>query len=124
VLSEVNAERAKAHVRPLRPDPRLDSAAQQHAQDMLARGYFAHASPEGRTIRQRAEAAGYRWHAVGENIAEGQLSVDQVVQAWMTSPEHRRNILDRDFLHMGLGLALGETPQGFRVEWVQTFGHP
>jgi uncharacterized protein YkwD len=124
VLDKVNAERAKAHVRPLLLEPRLDAAAQHHAQDMLARGYFAHASPEGKTVRQRAEAAGYRWHAIGENIASGQLSVDEVVQAWMKSPEHRRNILDRDFIHMGLGLALGDTPKGFRVEWVQTFGHP
>ncbi len=86
VLEKVNAERAKAHVRPLLLDPRLDAAAQRHAEDMLARGYFAHASPEGKTVRQRAEAAGYRWHAVGENIALGQLSVDEVVQAWMKSP--------------------------------------
>jgi uncharacterized protein YkwD len=124
VLDRVNAERERARVRPLRLDPRLDSAAQHHAQDMLERGYFAHASPEGRTVRQRAETAGYRWHAVGENIAEGQLTIDEVVKAWMESPEHRRNILDRDFLHMGLGLALGETAKGFQVVWVQTFGHP
>jgi uncharacterized protein YkwD len=124
VLDQVNAERGKARVRPLLLEPRLTSAAQHHAQDMLARGYFAHASPEGKTVRERAQTAGYRWHAVGENIAEGQLSVDQVVRAWMESPEHRRNILDRDFIHMGLGLALGETPKGFRVVWVQTFGHP
>ncbi|MEA2695598.1 MAG: hypothetical protein QOJ16_4985 [Acidobacteriota bacterium] len=124
VLDQVNAERAKARARPLLLEPRLDAAAQHHAQDMLARGYFAHESPEGRTVRQRSQAAGYRWHAIGENIAEGQLSVDQVVQAWMASPEHRRNILDRDFIHMGLGLSLGETPKGFRVVWCQTFGHP
>jgi uncharacterized protein YkwD len=124
VLDLVNAERAKARARPLLLEPRLDAAAQHHARDMLLRGYFAHASPEGKTVRQRAEAAGYRWHAVGENIAEGQLSADQVVQAWMASPEHRRNILDRDFIHMGLGLALGEGPKGFRVAWCQTFGHP
>jgi len=124
VLEKVNAERAKARARPLLLEPRLDAAAQSHARDMLLRGYFAHASPEGKTVRQRAQAAGYRWHAVGENIAEGQLTVDQVVKAWMESPEHRRNILDRDFIHMGLGLAMGEGPKGFRVVWCQTFGHP
>jgi uncharacterized protein YkwD len=124
VLDQVNAERAKAQIRPLLLEPRLSSAAQHHARDMFTRGYFAHASPEGKTVRQRADAASYRWHAIGENIAEGQLSVEQVVKAWMESPEHRRNILDRDFIHMGLGLALGDTAKGFRVEWVQTFGHP
>jgi uncharacterized protein YkwD len=124
VLDAVNTERRKARARPLALDSRLDEAAERHAQDMLARGYFAHESPEGKTVRQRAKAAGYDWHAVGENIALGQLSVEQVMDAWMKSPEHRRNILDRDFVHMGLGLAIGEGPQGFRVVWVQTFGHP
>ena len=124
VLALVNAERAKARARPLLLEPRLDAAAERHAEDMLRRGYFAHESPEGKSVRQRAKEAGYTWHAVGENIAEGQLSAAQVVEAWMNSPEHRRNILDRDFVHMGLGLALGEGPKGFRVVWCQTFGHP
>src|SRR5262249_21176182 len=110
VLELVNAERARARARPLLLEPRLDAAAQKHARDMLLRGYFAHESPEGKTVRQRALAAGYTWHAVGENIALGQLSAAQVVEAWMNSPEHRRNILDRDFIHMGLGVALGEGP--------------
>jgi uncharacterized protein YkwD len=124
VLDLVNAERARARARPLLLEPRLDAAAAKHARDMLLRGYFAHESPEGKSVRQRAREAGYTWHAVGENIAEGQLSAAQVVQAWMESPEHRRNILDRDFIHMGLGLALGDGPKGFRVVWCQTFGHP
>lgn len=124
VLALINAERAKVRARPLTLEPRLAVAAQRHADDMLKRGYFAHESPEGKSVRQRAKEAGYTWHAVGENIAEGQLSAAQVVEAWMNSPEHRRNILDRDFVHMGLGLALGDGPKGFRVTWCQTFGHP
>jgi len=124
VLDRVNAERRSAGRRPLSADPRLDVAAERHAQDMLARGYFAHASPEGKTVRQRALAAGYKWHTIGENIAEGQLSVEEVMKSWMESPHHRENILSRDFTQMGLGVAMGEGPKGFRVEWVQTFGWP
>jgi uncharacterized protein YkwD len=124
VLDQVNVERVKAGVPPLRLDPRLSLAAQRHADDMLARDYFSHASPEGRTVIHRAATAWYSFHMVGENIAFGQLSAEQVVQAWMESPEHRRNILEHGFLHMGLGVALGETPKGFQVKWVQTFGHP
>jgi len=127
VLDRVNAERRAARGRPIPPltaDPRLDQAATRHAQDMLARGYFAHASPEGKTVRQRAEAALYKWRAIGENIAEGQLSVEEVMKSWMESPHHRENILSRDFTQMGLGLAMGEGPKGFRVVWVQTFGRP
>jgi uncharacterized protein YkwD len=124
VLDLVNAERSKAGVPPLRLESRLSTAAQNHAEDMLAREYFAHASPEGRTVIHRAATAWYQFHMVGENIAHGQLSVEQVVKGWMESPEHRRNILDHAYIHMGLGLALGETSQGFEVEWVQTFGRP
>jgi uncharacterized protein YkwD len=124
VLDLVNAERSKAGVPPLRLESRLSTAAQNHAEDMLAREYFAHASPEGRTVLHRAATVWYELHRVGENIAHGQLSVEQVVKDWMESPEHRRNILDPGYIHMGLGLALGETSKGFEVEWVQTFGHP
>ena len=107
---------------PCAPNPELDQAAQRHAEDMLARHYFAHESPEGETVRERARAAGYDWRAIGENIAEGQLSVDEVMDTWMHSPPHRRNILDRDFKELGVGLALGKSGGGWQVEWVQTFG--
>ena len=89
---------------------------------MLARAYFAHESPEGKTVRERSRDAGYDWRAIGENIAEGQLSVAEVMDTWMHSPGHRRNILDRDFRELGVGLALGRSGDGWQVEWVQTFG--
>jgi uncharacterized protein YkwD len=122
MLAKVNAERKKAGAPPLRPNARLDQAAQRHAQDMLARHYFAHESPEGETVRERARASGYDWRAIGENIAEGQLAVDEVMDTWMHSPPHRRNILARDFKELGAGLALGRSGGGWQVEWVQVFG--
>ena len=122
ILAAVDAERKKAGVPPLRPNDRLDQAAQRHAQDMLARHYFAHESPEGETVRERARAAGYDWRAIGENIAEGQLSVDEVMSTWMHSPPHRKNILDPDYRELGVGLALGRSGNEWQVEWVQTFG--
>jgi uncharacterized protein YkwD len=122
MLARVNAERQKAGVPPLKPNPQLDAAAQRHAEDMLARAYFAHESPEGKTVRERARAAGYDWRAIGENIAEGQLSVDEVMSTWMHSPPHRKNILDPGYRELGAGLALGRSGNGWQVEWVQTFG--
>jgi uncharacterized protein YkwD len=122
VLAAVNAERKKAGAHPLKPNSRLDQAAQRHAQDMLARHYFAHESPEGKTVRERARAAGYDWWAIGENIAEGQLSVGEVMDTWMHSPGHRRNILDPNYRELGVGLALGRSGDGWQVEWVQVFG--
>jgi uncharacterized protein YkwD len=122
MLARVNAERKRAGVPPLKPNPRLDVAAQRHAGDMLARAYFAHQSPEGKTVRERATAASYDWRSIGENIAEGQLTVTEVMDTWMHSPGHRRNILDPGFRELGVGLALGKSGDGYQVEWAQTFG--
>ena len=122
MLARVDAERRKAGALPLKPDSRLDQAAQRHAEDMLARAYFAHASPEGKTVRERATAAGYAWRSIGENIAEGQLTIGEVMDTWMHSPGHRRNILDPGFRELGVGLAFGKGGGGYQVEWVQTFG--
>jgi len=125
MLVRVNAERKRAGVRPLTANPRLDLAAQRHAADMLARRYFAHESPEGKTVRERAWAAGYDWQEIGENLAEGQLSVAEVMDSWMHSPGHRRNLLDPGFRELGVGLASGRSgtgDSGFQVEWVQAFG--
>jgi uncharacterized protein YkwD len=126
LLTRVNDERRRAGRQPLTLDPRLDAAAQRHAEDMLQRSYFAHRDRAGHTVRERARAAGYEWEAIGENLALGQTSVKEVVESWMRSPGHRENILDRRYTQTGVGLALGRDPKTgeYRVLWVQTFGLP
>jgi uncharacterized protein YkwD len=122
----IDAERRRAGRQPLALDADLDVAAQRHADDMLARSYFAHRDPDGKTVRERARAAGFDWSAIGENIAEGQQSVKEVVESWMRSAGHRENILDRRYTRTGVGLALGRDPKTgeYRILWVQTFGLP
>ena len=123
MLAQVNELRRKAGVRELKMSPDLQQAAQAHAQDMLARGYFAHKSPSGTSVRERSREAGYAWTTIGENIAEGQMSVKEVVTTWMNSPGHRRNILDTNFRDLGIGLVIGKGRNGeYRVIWVQNFG--
>jgi uncharacterized protein YkwD len=123
MLAQVNELRRKAGAPPLELDPVLQKAAQAHAQDMLARGYFAHKSPSGTTVRERSRKAGYDWRTIGENIAEGQKSVDEVLTTWMGSPGHRKNILEPRFKDLGIGLVTGKTRDGeYRVIWVQNFG--
>jgi uncharacterized protein YkwD len=124
MLARVNAEREKEGVPPLVPDPRLDLAAQKHAEDMLARIYYSHESPEGTLPRQRVQATGFVGDAVGENIAAGHFSVDTVMNAWLHSSGHRRNILESRFSHFGVGLAVGGYEHRYQVIWVQSFGHP
>lgn len=125
MLVQVNAARKRAGLKPLRLDSVLAKAAQRHAEDMLKRGYFDHRSPAGTTVRERSTAAGYRWAAIGENIAFGQTSVDEVVETWLESPGHRKNILSPNFSELGVGLALGKGPDGrYQILWVQNFGAP
>ena len=125
MLASVNAARKQARLRPLTASALLDKAAQRHAEDMLARGYFAHKSPSGTTVRERARSAGYDWRSIGENIAYGQTSVGEVMETWLNSPGHRKNILTPDFTELGLGLAMGLGPDGkYQIYWVQNFGTP
>lgn len=124
MLAQVNAERDKQGLPPLVSDPRLDVAAQKHAEDMLARIYYSHESPEGTAPRQRVQAAGFVADAVGENIAAGHFSVDTVMNAWLHSSGHRRNILEPRFTHFGTGIAVGGFEHRYQVIWVQDFGRP
>jgi len=122
MLARVNEVRRKTGIALLRSNAQLDEAAQRHAEDMLARRYFAHQNPEGKTVRERSRAAGYDWRNIGENLAEGQFSVNEVMDTWMHSPGHRTNILDPAFRELGVGLALGRSGSTYRTVWVQVFG--
>lgn len=92
----------------LRRDPRLDTAARLHSEDMAARGFFSHVNPDGQGTGARATAQGYTI-GVGENIAKGQSSARSVMTAWMDSRGHCTNILSaaRDF---GAGTAVAGAP--------------
>jgi uncharacterized protein YkwD len=122
LLERINRERTQRHLAPLRADPRLDVAAQRHADDMLARSYYGHKSPEGKTALERSKSAGYVPQFVGENIAEGQDSYDRVVKDWMASAVHREHILSPVFSDIGSGVAVGANKSGNEILWVQVFG--
>ncbi len=69
ILALVNRQRTLHHLSPLRPDARLHRAAVLHCREMAAHRYLGHNSPDGRDFAQRAEAQGYRWQRIGENVA-------------------------------------------------------
>jgi uncharacterized protein YkwD len=101
---------------------RLRSAAMGHSQDMAANNYFSHTSLDGRTFDQRIREAGYTGSGpLGENIAAGQSSPQSVVNGWMGSPGHCRNIMDPAFRAIGVGYAY-ETDSTYRHYWTLTFG--
>jgi uncharacterized protein YkwD len=124
MLARVNAERAQAGRPPLQLDPRLNEAAQKHAEDMLLHSYYDHVSPEQTTPIQRVRKAGYVPHIVAENIARGPFTVEEVMDDWMLSREHRSNVLHPAFRDLGVGVAVGRNSVGYTVLWVQDFGAP
>ena len=119
VTQLANAHRARAGCPALRVDSRLVTAARRHSQDMARRRYFSHTSPGGTTPWQRIAATGYPRAAMAENIAAGQPTAAAVVDAWMRSAGHRRNILNCGMRAVGVGLATGGP---YRYYWTQDFG--
>jgi uncharacterized protein YkwD len=118
VVDLTNAERTAARCDELTVDERLRTAARGHSEDMAANDYFDHDSLDGRSPTDRARAAGYPG-GVGENIAAGYRTPEEVVAGWMDSDGHRRNILDCDYTVIGVGLAYDS---GGRPYWTQNFG--
>jgi len=118
VVILVNAARAAAATPcpPVTVDPRLTAAAQGHSDDMAARNYFGHTTPEGVTFDQRIKAAGYPSPGA-ENIAKGQRSAQQVMNDWMGSEGHRRNIENCSLTTIGVGL------NSTAWTWTQNFGY-
>lgn len=114
----VNSARAKAGLPGLQVDERLRKSARAHGADMEARNYFAHESPDGGTPFDRMLKAGYP-DGAAENIARGQQKPNEVMQAWMNSPGHRRNILHPNFRTIGVGMHMGE----YGPWWTQHFGY-
>jgi hypothetical protein len=107
-----NEARAEAKVALLRSDERLATAAERHAHDMVAKGYFSHDAPSGLDPFDRMRRTGYIgrgivWNA-GETIAWGGLATPRaVMDAWMGATSQRLTLLAPDFRHIGVGVALG-----------------
>jgi uncharacterized protein YkwD len=100
----------------------LAGVALRHATDMAEKNYFEHVDPSGQSPADRVRAVGYSEKLVGENIAYGPKSVDEVVQGWLDSPGHCENIMDPRFAEMGIGLAVGHAKRG--LYWVQVLAEP
>lgn len=120
ILQLVNAERRKVGAAPLTLNAKLNQAAQNHTNDMVAKKYFAHNSPSGSTMVKRVNAVGYTYRTIGENIAAGNASAAGTMTQWMNSPGHRRNILNPSFKELGVGYAPANDQ--YRHYWTQVFG--
>ena len=90
---------------------------------MALHDYFEHQDLSGRSPADRVRAIGYRETLVGENIAYGPQSADEVVQGWLDSPGHCENIMDPRFSEMGLAFAAGQASRR-GLYWVQLLAAP
>lgn len=128
----VNAERVKRDRSPLQADTRLAEAADRKAAAMVEQRYFAHTGPDGRNVRDWVEPTGYMEDSgtlgLGENLgwaSEGAATPLRLVEGWMNSAGHRRNILRTEWVHSGIGVVLGAPREegGGGATYVQMFGH-
>ena len=123
VLRLTNIERRKNGCGNLTADPYLTVSAGRHAEDMVARHFFDHVNPDGLDPFERMAAAGFHGSAMAENIAMGYDSPKAVVDGWMNSDGHRRNILNCGYNRLGVGYDPGTIKDGYASgSWVQNFG--
>ena len=112
IVDLVNIRRREAGLRPLSVHPVLMSCAQQYSDVQAAQATINHTGPDGSTPGQRLAACGYRSKHFGENLAAGFVSADEVVEAWMNSPGHKRVILHAKVTEIGLGYAHRDNDPG------------
>jgi uncharacterized protein YkwD len=129
LVNEVRARGARCGERSFAPAPpvtlsgTLAGVALGHAADMAEHNYFEHEDLMGRSPADRVRAVGYREKLVGENIAYGPNSAEEVVQGWLDSTGHCENIMDPRFAEMGIAFATGRSAKR-GLYWVQLLAAP
>lgn len=118
VLRLTNEVRAENGLEPVEADSSLQSVADAKSQDMIENDYFAHESPTYGSPFEMMQEFGVSYDGAGENIAAGQNTPQDVVDAWMDSPGHRDNILNPDFTHIAIGYEEGGE---YGEYWTQMF---
>jgi len=123
VIDLINSEREKAGLVLLAQNEDLAKAAQEKAQDMLSKDYFAHTSPEGLTPWHWIGKAGYDYKFAGENLAINFKSAEKQNEALMGSATHRKNILGEQFNEIGVAVVSGTVNGKETIITVQQFGN-
>lgn len=127
VVELTNEVRRQNGLSDLTINAQLQSAAQQHTQNMAYQDFFSHTGQDGTQPWDRGVNAGYDYRNYGENIAAGQRTPEEVVQAWVDSPGHLANILNPAFTEIGVGYEYLQSDPGnlvYNSYWAQEFGRP
>ncbi|UAL48945.1 SafA/ExsA family spore coat assembly protein [Sutcliffiella horikoshii] len=118
VAKLVNQERAKYGLKPLKLNWELSRVARYKSQDMIDKRYFSHTSPTYGSPFDMIRNFGISYRSAGENIAAGQQTPQEVMNAWMNSDGHRKNILSSQYTEIGVGYAKGGQ---YGHYWTQMF---
>lgn len=124
VVQSTNAERQKKGVPTLRLNAELSKAAEEKARDMFAKNYWAHFGPNGEKPWDFIKKHGYTYTAAGENLARDFQESNAVVTAWMNSPSHRENLLNKNYQDIGIAVVNGTLLGHETTLVVQMFGKP
>lgn len=116
VVDLVNAERAKEGLAALKIDTNVAKAATVRANEIQTK--FEHVRPNGTGFVTALKEQGVTYRGAGENIAWGQKTPQEVVTAWMNSPGHRANIMNPNYVNIGVGNL--QNASGIQY-WVQIF---
>lgn len=129
MLESVNAARATARscgsehfaaAAPLAYSCQIEGAASKHSNDMASNNFFSHTGSDGLRVSHRVTETGYDWSIVGENIAAGYSSVNSVMQGWLDSPGHCRNIMDPRFTEFAVDRVNTDSAD-YDNYWTQVF---
>jgi len=108
---------------PLKLVGTLNDAAREHAQDMAKHNVLSHSGSDGSTPADRVTREGYKWRVVGENVASGPTTADEVMEGWLASPHHCENVMDPRYTDMGLAYVVDPKSES-GVYWAQVFALP
>jgi len=122
IIKLTNAARANNGVKALTTNAALNSGAQLKANDMLSKQYFAHVSPTKVTPWYWFKKAGYNYSAAGENLAIDFTTSEDVIEAWLASASHRKNLLSTQYKDIGVAVASGKMNGVTSTVIVQFFG--
>ncbi|MEX2028322.1 MAG: CAP domain-containing protein [Candidatus Curtissbacteria bacterium] len=122
IIDLTNQKRAEANLGQLSASPMLETAARAKAANMFAENYWAHFAPSGKTPWTFITVAGYKYLFAGENLARDFTDASAVVDAWMGSPSHRGNIMDKNYKEIGVAVVDGKLTGREGILVVQMFG--
>ena len=132
MLSLINRARAASRncgykiftpVEPLTWNPTLARAALSHSTEMATKDFVSHKDKEGEGVVDRVAEVNYSWATVGENISAGRESSSEVVSAWIRSPVHCENIMNRTFTEMGAACFHNKDTK-YKTFWTVVFASP